>query len=231
MLYVPHLPVVLAHLTDLKSPHIEDILRSSALSRLTEPSCLLSSVNLDKQTAKGSTALHYCCLTDNSECLKLLLRGKASIDIGKKPSTDPVISTSCFSFPSFVRNRNVSSVSVKVSVFLFSFILSHSSAWVVLKAGGGDKRRDLCLALSPVLSVGIELINALLVNSKNKRARPASMWCVCVCVCVVFLGTKCPLFSSWRHAKYHVRTFCWSSSKNFYTLVIQIICFYLLWLS
>lgn len=44
---------------------------------------LLRSVNLDKQTAKGSTALHYCCLTDNSECLKLLLRGKASIDIGK----------------------------------------------------------------------------------------------------------------------------------------------------
>jgi len=40
------------------------------------------SLNLDKQTAKGSTALHYCCLTDNSECLKLLLRGKASIDIG-----------------------------------------------------------------------------------------------------------------------------------------------------
>uniref|UniRef100_A0A8C2GFB9 ArfGAP with SH3 domain, ankyrin repeat and PH domain 2b n=1 Tax=Cyprinus carpio TaxID=7962 RepID=A0A8C2GFB9_CYPCA len=32
--------------------------------------------NLDKQTAKGSTALHYCCLTDNSECMKLLLRGK-----------------------------------------------------------------------------------------------------------------------------------------------------------
>lgn len=43
----------------------------------------LFSLNLDKQTAKGSTALHYCCLTDNSECLKLLLRGKASIDIGK----------------------------------------------------------------------------------------------------------------------------------------------------
>lgn len=40
------------------------------------------SLNLDKQTVKGSTALHYCCLTDNSECLKLLLRGKASIDIG-----------------------------------------------------------------------------------------------------------------------------------------------------
>lgn len=44
----------------------------------------LCSLNLDKQTVKGSTALHYCCLTDNSECLKLLLRGKASIEIGKK---------------------------------------------------------------------------------------------------------------------------------------------------
>lgn len=51
------------------------------------------SLNLDKQTAKGSTALHYCCLTDNSECLKLLLRGKASIDIGmqmKSPDVLPV---------------------------------------------------------------------------------------------------------------------------------------------
>lgn len=91
------LPVVLA----LKSccSHIYDT-QSSALSRLTEPCCLLSSVNLDKQTAKGSTALHYCCLTDNSECLKLLLRGKASIDIGKKPSAECVISAASFSFPS-----------------------------------------------------------------------------------------------------------------------------------
>lgn len=50
------------------------------LSRSVSP----DSLNLDKQTAKGSTALHYCCLTDNSECLKLLLRGKASIEIGKE---------------------------------------------------------------------------------------------------------------------------------------------------
>lgn len=42
------------------------------------------SLNLDKQTVKGSTALHYCCLTDNSECLKLLLRGKATIEIGEE---------------------------------------------------------------------------------------------------------------------------------------------------
>ncbi|KAM5163461.1 arf-GAP with SH3 domain, ANK repeat and PH domain-containing protein 2 isoform 5-T5 [Mantella aurantiaca] len=40
--------------------------------------------NLDKQTTKGSTALHYCCLTDNAECLKLLLRGKASIEIANE---------------------------------------------------------------------------------------------------------------------------------------------------
>lgn len=45
--------------------------------------CVCSSGNLDKQTARGSTALHYCCLTDNSECLKLLLRGKASVSISK----------------------------------------------------------------------------------------------------------------------------------------------------
>lgn len=39
--------------------------------------------NLDKQTVKGNTALHYCCLTDNSECLKLLLRSKASVTMSK----------------------------------------------------------------------------------------------------------------------------------------------------
>uniref|UniRef100_A0A8C1MWL2 ArfGAP with SH3 domain, ankyrin repeat and PH domain 2b n=1 Tax=Cyprinus carpio TaxID=7962 RepID=A0A8C1MWL2_CYPCA len=42
-----------------------------------------NSGNLDKQTAKGSTALHYCCSTDNSECMKLLLRGKASVTFSK----------------------------------------------------------------------------------------------------------------------------------------------------
>uniref|UniRef100_A0A8C5GHL5 Arf-GAP domain-containing protein n=1 Tax=Gouania willdenowi TaxID=441366 RepID=A0A8C5GHL5_GOUWI len=50
-------------LVDRTSLHIVDFLTQNSL-------------NLDKQTAKGSTALHYCCLTDNSECLKLLLRGK-----------------------------------------------------------------------------------------------------------------------------------------------------------
>ncbi|XP_064410005.1 arf-GAP with SH3 domain, ANK repeat and PH domain-containing protein 1 isoform X2 [Latimeria chalumnae] len=37
--------------------------------------------NLDKQTGKGNTALHYCCLYDKPECLKLLLRSKPSSDI------------------------------------------------------------------------------------------------------------------------------------------------------
>lgn len=46
--------------------------------------CVFVSGNLDQQTAAGNTALHYCCLTDNSECLKLLLRGKASVSTSKK---------------------------------------------------------------------------------------------------------------------------------------------------
>ncbi|TNN80248.1 Arf-GAP with SH3 domain, ANK repeat and PH domain-containing protein 2 [Liparis tanakae] len=49
-----------------------------------------NSLNLDKQTAKGSSALHYCCLTDNSECLKLLLRGKASIEIANEAGETPL---------------------------------------------------------------------------------------------------------------------------------------------
>ncbi|CAL8314145.1 unnamed protein product [Lota lota] len=55
-------------MVDRNSLHIVDFLAQN-------------SANLDKQTTKGSTALHYCCLTDNSECLKLLLRGKASASI------------------------------------------------------------------------------------------------------------------------------------------------------
>uniref|UniRef100_A0A3Q2DJ66 Arf-GAP with SH3 domain, ANK repeat and PH domain-containing protein 3 n=1 Tax=Cyprinodon variegatus TaxID=28743 RepID=A0A3Q2DJ66_CYPVA len=62
---VLHLAV---RMVDRNSLHIVDFLAQN-------------SGNLDRQTAKGSTALHYCCLTDNSECLKLLLRGKASVSI------------------------------------------------------------------------------------------------------------------------------------------------------
>ncbi|XP_016054675.1 PREDICTED: arf-GAP with SH3 domain, ANK repeat and PH domain-containing protein 2 [Miniopterus natalensis] len=49
-----------------------------------------NSGNLDKQTGKGSTALHYCCLTDNAECLKLLLRGKAAIEIANESGETPL---------------------------------------------------------------------------------------------------------------------------------------------
>ncbi|XP_014396022.1 PREDICTED: arf-GAP with SH3 domain, ANK repeat and PH domain-containing protein 2 [Myotis brandtii] len=49
-----------------------------------------ASGNLDRQTGKGSTALHYCCLTDNAECLKLLLRGKASIEIANESGETPL---------------------------------------------------------------------------------------------------------------------------------------------
>ncbi|KAJ8341724.1 hypothetical protein SKAU_G00340150 [Synaphobranchus kaupii] len=64
-------------LVDRTSLHIVDFLTQN-------------SVNLDRQTAKGSTALHYCCLTDNSECLKLLLRGKASIEIANEAGETPL---------------------------------------------------------------------------------------------------------------------------------------------
>ncbi|XP_030629136.1 arf-GAP with SH3 domain, ANK repeat and PH domain-containing protein 1a isoform X3 [Chanos chanos] len=40
-----------------------------------------NSGNLDRQTERGNTALHYCCMYDKPECLKLLLRGKPGIDL------------------------------------------------------------------------------------------------------------------------------------------------------
>ncbi|CAN9508000.1 unnamed protein product [Ophioblennius macclurei] len=49
-----------------------------------------NSPNLDTQTSRGSSALHYCCLTDNSECLKLLLRGRASQSIVNEVGETPL---------------------------------------------------------------------------------------------------------------------------------------------
>ncbi|XP_042636845.1 arf-GAP with SH3 domain, ANK repeat and PH domain-containing protein 1 [Orycteropus afer afer] len=37
--------------------------------------------NLDKQTALGNTVLHYCSMHGKPECLKLILRGKPTVDI------------------------------------------------------------------------------------------------------------------------------------------------------
>lgn len=71
---VLHLAV---RMVDRNSLHIVDFLAQN-------------SGNLDKQTARGSTALHYCCLTDNSECLKLLLRGKASVSITNEAGETPL---------------------------------------------------------------------------------------------------------------------------------------------
>uniref|UniRef100_A0A665W215 ArfGAP with SH3 domain, ankyrin repeat and PH domain 1b n=1 Tax=Echeneis naucrates TaxID=173247 RepID=A0A665W215_ECHNA len=42
-----------------------------------------NSGNLDKQTEWGNTALHYCCMYEKPECLKLLLRGKPATDISE----------------------------------------------------------------------------------------------------------------------------------------------------
>uniref|UniRef100_A0A8C1WEH3 ArfGAP with SH3 domain, ankyrin repeat and PH domain 1b n=1 Tax=Cyprinus carpio TaxID=7962 RepID=A0A8C1WEH3_CYPCA len=42
-----------------------------------------NSGNLDKQTERGNTALHYCCQYEKQECLKLLLRGKPATDISE----------------------------------------------------------------------------------------------------------------------------------------------------
>lgn len=71
---VLHLAV---RMVDRNSLHIVDFLAQNGSS-------------LDKQTARGSTALHYCCLTDNSECLKLLLRGKASVSITNEAGETPL---------------------------------------------------------------------------------------------------------------------------------------------
>uniref|UniRef100_A0A8B9GR64 ArfGAP with SH3 domain, ankyrin repeat and PH domain 2 n=1 Tax=Astyanax mexicanus TaxID=7994 RepID=A0A8B9GR64_ASTMX len=64
-------------MVDRNSLHIVDFLAQN-------------SGNLDKQTGKGNTALHYCCLTDSSECLKLLLRSKASVTMTNEAGETPL---------------------------------------------------------------------------------------------------------------------------------------------
>ncbi|XP_048363339.1 arf-GAP with SH3 domain, ANK repeat and PH domain-containing protein 1 isoform X4 [Sphaerodactylus townsendi] len=46
--------------------------------------------NLDKQTALGNTVLHYCSIYNKPECLKLLLKGKPTIDIVNQTGETPV---------------------------------------------------------------------------------------------------------------------------------------------
>ncbi|XP_015270749.1 PREDICTED: arf-GAP with SH3 domain, ANK repeat and PH domain-containing protein 1 [Gekko japonicus] len=46
--------------------------------------------NLDKQTALGNTVLHYCSIYNKPECLKLLLKGKPTIDIVNQTGETPL---------------------------------------------------------------------------------------------------------------------------------------------
>uniref|UniRef100_UPI00358EBE00 arf-GAP with SH3 domain, ANK repeat and PH domain-containing protein 2-like isoform X2 n=1 Tax=Myxine glutinosa TaxID=7769 RepID=UPI00358EBE00 len=55
-------------LADINSLHLVDFL-------------VQNSRNLNRQTVLGNSPLHYCCLHDQSECLKLLLRSRASTDV------------------------------------------------------------------------------------------------------------------------------------------------------
>uniref|UniRef100_A0A8C9ZHE9 ArfGAP with SH3 domain, ankyrin repeat and PH domain 2b n=1 Tax=Sander lucioperca TaxID=283035 RepID=A0A8C9ZHE9_SANLU len=81
----------LKHLCDaVMNRDIEALIQVYAEGKNVEFFCDYCGGNLDKQTARGSTALHYCCLTDNSECLKLLLRGKASVSITNEAGETPL---------------------------------------------------------------------------------------------------------------------------------------------
>ncbi|XP_008407371.1 arf-GAP with SH3 domain, ANK repeat and PH domain-containing protein 2 isoform X1 [Poecilia reticulata] len=66
-----HLAVLFADRTSL---HILDFLAQNWFS-------LFSSSNVDVQTSAGNTALHYSCLHNKSDCVKLLLRARANIHI------------------------------------------------------------------------------------------------------------------------------------------------------
>uniref|UniRef100_M3ZIF0 ArfGAP with SH3 domain, ankyrin repeat and PH domain 1 n=1 Tax=Xiphophorus maculatus TaxID=8083 RepID=M3ZIF0_XIPMA len=56
----------------------------TAIQKVRNQSVFSCSGNLDKQTEWGNTALHYCCMYEKPECLKLLLRGKPATDIANQ---------------------------------------------------------------------------------------------------------------------------------------------------
>lgn len=43
----------------------------------------MCSANVDMQTCSGNTALHYSCLHNKSDCVRLLLRARANTQISK----------------------------------------------------------------------------------------------------------------------------------------------------
>lgn len=72
--------------SELVSLHSDDTLP------LTTSECVLmcllhiffvSSSNVDTQTCSGNTALHYSCLHNKSDCVRLLLRARASTQISE----------------------------------------------------------------------------------------------------------------------------------------------------
>uniref|UniRef100_A0A7N8YJH3 ArfGAP with SH3 domain, ankyrin repeat and PH domain 1a n=1 Tax=Mastacembelus armatus TaxID=205130 RepID=A0A7N8YJH3_9TELE len=53
----------------------------STIQKCEHGVCPACSGNLDGQTDGGNTALHYCCLYNKPQCVKLLLRGKPDIHL------------------------------------------------------------------------------------------------------------------------------------------------------
>uniref|UniRef100_A0A671Z527 ArfGAP with SH3 domain, ankyrin repeat and PH domain 1a n=1 Tax=Sparus aurata TaxID=8175 RepID=A0A671Z527_SPAAU len=64
-----------------------------------------NSGNLDGQTDGGNTALHYCCLYNKPQCVKLLLRGKPDLHISKNTHTHTHTHTHTFCLVEAVSGR------------------------------------------------------------------------------------------------------------------------------
>ncbi|XP_021272243.1 arf-GAP with SH3 domain, ANK repeat and PH domain-containing protein 1-like isoform X5 [Numida meleagris] len=92
-----HLAVLLSDQTSL---HIVDFLVQNSRS-------------LEKQTTVGNTPLHYCCFHNKPECLKLLLKAKASITITPERTRPLLTSTSVFAEDTRTRRSPSLPLSIK----------------------------------------------------------------------------------------------------------------------
>uniref|UniRef100_A0A8C8IEN0 ArfGAP with SH3 domain, ankyrin repeat and PH domain 3 n=1 Tax=Oncorhynchus tshawytscha TaxID=74940 RepID=A0A8C8IEN0_ONCTS len=116
-----------------------------------DSNCLspLNSVCLEKRTLEGNTALHYSAQHHKTECLKLLLKGKAVLHTGTwyTPTHTP---TPCFIFNALADGRRFS---LKISRYMAPFILSFTQ--ISFPGPFAEKQLQSMMFPPPCFTVGM----------------------------------------------------------------------------
>uniref|UniRef100_A0A671Z4A8 ArfGAP with SH3 domain, ankyrin repeat and PH domain 1a n=1 Tax=Sparus aurata TaxID=8175 RepID=A0A671Z4A8_SPAAU len=104
-----------------------------------------NSGNLDGQTDGGNTALHYCCLYNKPQCVKLLLRGKPDLHISKNTHTHTHTHTHTFCVSSCSIWKQGETVSLAPSLHDYSCLCLLSQSERRDSAGHRPQTEELAL--------------------------------------------------------------------------------------